>query len=66
MATEYQSFVDILRAGQKPNFPAESKSVDYARQLDASDKLSAFRGNFNIPSRASLKKKALDGSIPGL
>lgn len=65
MATEYQSLIKTLRAGQKPEFPVDSRSIEYARQLDASDQLGPLRDNFNIPSRASLQKKALDGSFPG-
>ncbi|KXX82983.1 Kynureninase 1 [Madurella mycetomatis] len=66
MATEYQSLINILRAGRKPQLPVDSRSIEYARQLDASDQLGPLRDNFNIPNRASLKKKALDGSFPGL
>ncbi|GAB1321009.1 Kynureninase (L-kynurenine hydrolase) [Madurella fahalii] len=65
MALEYQSLVKTLRAGQKPEFPANAGSIEYARQLDSSDQLGPLRDNFNIPSRASLKKRALDGSLPG-
>lgn len=62
MASEYQSFIKTLRAGQKPEFPLDAGSIEYARQLDAQDKLSSFRDKFNIPTRGSLKKKALGGS----
>jgi kynureninase len=63
MASEYRSFIKTLRAGDKPEFPADAGSIDYARQLDAQDKLSSFRDKFNIPTRGSLKKKALSGSV---
>ncbi|KAK4236847.1 kynureninase 1 [Achaetomium macrosporum] len=65
MESEYQSFIKALRAGKKPEFSPDSKSIDYARKLDAQDKLRALRNNFNIPSRRSLRTRALDGSTPG-
>ncbi|KAK3301737.1 pyridoxal phosphate-dependent transferase [Chaetomium strumarium] len=65
MESECQSFAKALRAGNKPAFSSEAKSIDYARKLDAQDKLKLLRSNFNIPSRRSLKKRALDGSLPG-
>ena len=65
MDTEYQSFIKTLRAGQKPEFPADAKSIEYARLLDARDKLSFLRDNFTIPTRNSLRKRALNGTVPG-
>lgn len=65
MDSKYQSFIKTLRNGQKPEFPPDAKSIEYARQLDVQDKLSSLRENFNIPTRASLRKRGLDGSIPG-
>ncbi|KAL2129223.1 hypothetical protein VTI74DRAFT_8069 [Chaetomium olivicolor] len=65
MDAEYQSFIDTLRAGNKPKFGPKSQSIEYARQLDAQDKLSSLRANFNIPTKGSLRKKGLNGSIPG-
>lgn len=66
MDTEYQSFIKTLRAGQKPEFPAHAKSIEYARELDEQDKLSHLRDGFNIPKKSSLRKKALDGTVPGM
>ncbi|KAK4120301.1 kynureninase 2 [Parathielavia appendiculata] len=65
MSCDYPLLVKTFRAGKKPQFLADAKSVDFARQLDAQDKLKSFRDDFNIPTKASLKKKALDGSILG-
>ncbi|KAK4039477.1 pyridoxal phosphate-dependent transferase [Parachaetomium inaequale] len=65
MDAEYQSFIKTLRAGHKPEFPADAKSIEYARLLDAQDKLSFLRANFNIPTRSPLRKRALDGTVPG-
>lgn len=65
MASEYDTLIKTLRAGQKPQFPADFDTIDYARRLDAADRIGSFRDKFIIPSRASLKKKRLDGRIPG-
>lgn len=65
MDSEFMFLVKALRAGQTPEFPPESTSVDYARRLDAQDRLSFLRDHFIIPSKGSLKKKVLDGRLPG-
>jgi kynureninase len=65
MAIEFQSFVKTLRAGSKPEFPPEAKSIEYAKQLDANDELGSLRNNFIIPTKASLKKKSLNGFVRG-
>lgn len=65
MASELQSFIKAFRAGQKLEFPSDSKSIEYARQLDSQDKLSSLRENFIIPTKASVRKKTLDGRLPG-
>jgi kynureninase len=65
MSCDYQAFVKTSRAGRKPEFPPEAKSIDYARQLDAQDKLKSFRSDFNIPTKGSLKKRALNGRVSG-
>jgi kynureninase len=62
MDVEYQAYIKTLRAGQKPEFPAHAKSIEYARELDAQDKLSYLRDDFNIPTKGSLRKKALDAA----
>ncbi|KAK4098905.1 kynureninase 2 [Parathielavia hyrcaniae] len=65
MSCDFPLLVITFRAGEKPEFPADAKSIDYARQLDAQDKLKSFRDDFIIPTKASLKKRALNNSIPG-
>ncbi|KAL2182104.1 pyridoxal phosphate-dependent transferase [Thermothelomyces heterothallicus CBS 202.75] len=66
MDAEYQSLIDAFRAGQKkPEFPSNFDSREYARQLDAQDKLSYLRDRFIIPTKGSLRKKALTGTLPG-
>lgn len=62
---DFASKVKVLRDGQKPEFPFNANTLEYAQSLDAQDQLSHFRDEFIIPTRASLKKKALDGIIPG-
>lgn len=62
----FTSFVDALRAGKKPQFPSNAVSAEYAAQMDAEDELRHFRDEFIIPTKASLKKTALDGTVPGL
>ncbi|KAH8902849.1 hypothetical protein BR93DRAFT_902996 [Coniochaeta sp. PMI_546] len=52
--------VETLRNGQCPVFPPEAKKHGFAEKLDAQDELRHLRDQFNIPTRSSLKKKALD------
>lgn len=59
MDAEYQSLIEAFRAGQKPQFPGNFDSREYARQLDAQDKLSYLRDSFIIPTKSSLRKKVL-------
>ncbi|RSL93304.1 Kynureninase 1 [Fusarium oligoseptatum] len=61
---ELSGFVDRLRSGASPKFPQDANSLEFARHLDSQDKLSHLRDEFVIPTKRSLKKKALDGSIP--
>lgn len=60
---ELSSFVDRLRNGSSPKFPQDANSLDFARNLDSQDKLSYLRNEFVLPTKKSLKKKSLDGSI---
>jgi kynureninase len=62
---EFASKVKVLRDGRTPEFPAEANSLEYARSLDKQDRLSHLREQFIIPTKGSLRKKALDGTIPG-
>lgn len=65
MSADFQSFVNAFRAGEKPEFPSEAKSLEYARRLDSQDKFNHLRNEFTIPTKGSLRKKGLDGTIPG-
>lgn len=60
-----QTYVDKLRSGEAPQFPADANSLAFAQGLDAQDKLAHLRDEFILPTKSSLKKKALDGTIPG-
>jgi len=51
--------VEMLRQGQVPAFPAEATKRTFAEKLDAQDELRHLRGQFNIPTKSSLRKKAL-------
>ncbi|KAK6222626.1 Kynureninase (L-kynurenine hydrolase) [Pestalotiopsis sp. IQ-011] len=62
----FNAFVDTLRAGKKPQFPSNAVSAEYAAQMDAEDELGHFRDEFILPTKASLKKTALDGTLPGV
>lgn len=56
--------VQKLRLGGSVTFPPEASKLEYARYLDEHDALKHLREQFIIPSASSLKKTALDGSIP--
>lgn len=62
----FDAFVTSLRAGQPTRFPADANSLEFARKLDSQDKLAHLREEFIIPTKASLKKTALDGTFPGM
>lgn len=62
---ELSSFVDRLRNGKPAGFPSEANNLSFAQSLDSQDSLSHLRDEFILPTRASLRKKALDGTIPG-
>ncbi|KAK7418156.1 Kynureninase (L-kynurenine hydrolase) [Neonectria punicea] len=62
---ELSTFVDRLRNGDAAKFPHDAGSLAFAQRLDSQDSLSHLRDEFILPTKSSLKKKALDGSIPG-
>lgn len=62
---ELSSFVERLRAGEPVKFPSDANSLSFARELDSQDSIAHLRDEFHIPTKASLKKTALDGTIPG-
>ncbi|KAI1323291.1 pyridoxal phosphate-dependent transferase [Xylariaceae sp. FL0255] len=62
---DFQSFVDRLRAGQSPKFPPQASTVEWAQTLDNQDPVKHLRDEFIIPTKGSLKKTALTGTLPG-
>ncbi|QPG95129.1 Kynureninase 1 [Epichloe festucae Fl1] len=62
---DFSAFVDRLRSGASPDFPADANTLAFAQKLDSQDQLRHLRDEFVLPTKASLKKKALDGSLPG-
>lgn len=58
------AYVERLRGGAAAKFPANANSVEFARTLDAQDSLSHLRDEFILPTKASIKKTALDGTLP--
>ncbi|KAH7156084.1 pyridoxal phosphate-dependent transferase [Dactylonectria macrodidyma] len=59
------AFVERLRNGSDAKFPHDANSLEFARGLDAQDTLSHLRDEFILPTKSSLKKKGLNGTIPG-
>lgn len=62
---DLSTYVDRLRSGSAVKFAPDANSLAFAQKLDSQDKLSHLRDEFVLPTKASLKKKALDGTIPG-
>lgn len=62
---DLSTFVDRLRSGEAAKFPTDANTLAFAQQLDSQDSIRHLRDEFVIPTKASLKKKALDGRIPG-
>ncbi|OAA69139.1 kynureninase [Cordyceps fumosorosea ARSEF 2679] len=58
------TYVERLRGGGPAKFPADANSLDFARQLDGQDALRHLRYDFILPTKTSIKKKALDGTLP--
>jgi kynureninase len=50
-----------LRSGEKPEWPANASSMDFAESLDHSDHdiLRTFRDEFIVPTKAQLKRKTI-------
>ncbi|KAK8044357.1 pyridoxal phosphate-dependent transferase [Apiospora rasikravindrae] len=62
---EFQTIVERLRSGQDPKFPGNANSLEYAETLSSQDPLKHLKEEFILPTRASLRKKGLTGSLPG-
>ncbi|KXJ93677.1 pyridoxal phosphate-dependent transferase [Microdochium bolleyi] len=59
------SSVQTLRSGKQAQFPASATTLEFAQSLDAQDAIAHLRSEYIIPTRRSMKKTALDGTIPG-
>ncbi|KFA46915.1 hypothetical protein S40293_03638 [Stachybotrys chartarum IBT 40293] len=59
-----ENLVSCLRSGVSPDFPATADTLAYAQELDSQDALRHLRDEFYLPTKASLKKRALNGSMP--
>ncbi|ORY67803.1 kynureninase [Pseudomassariella vexata] len=62
---DFSVAVDELRAGEPVAFPSDANTLQFASALDAQDPIN-LRDQFILPTRASLKKKALNGTIPAV
>lgn len=58
-------FVNQLRSGGRAKFPPHANSLEYARKLDEQDPLRHLRDEYILPTKASLRKKHLNGVLPG-
>ncbi|KAK8070052.1 kynureninase [Apiospora phragmitis] len=61
---EFQTIVERLRSGQDPKFPANANSLEYAEALSSQDPLKHLKDEFILPTKGSLRKKGLTGSLP--
>lgn len=62
---EFTAFAEQIRSGRTAKFPANANTLEFAQQLDAQDSLGHLRNEFIIPTKGSLKKKSLNGTLPG-
>ena len=62
---DFASKLEQLQQGQTAEFPDDAKTLEYARLLDSQDELAHMRDQFIIPTRASLRKTALNRTCPG-
>lgn len=61
---DFDACVQRLRSGAAVKFPPDANSVAFAQHMDGQDKLRHLRDEFVLPTKASLKKKSLDGKLP--
>ncbi|KAF3062073.1 Kynureninase 1 [Daldinia childiae] len=60
----FSSYVEQLRSEGQAKFPSNANTAEFARELDSQDPIRHLRDEFILPTKASLKKKALDGTLP--
>ncbi|KAK1711577.1 hypothetical protein CaCOL14_010302 [Colletotrichum acutatum] len=61
---DFNAFAEQIRSGSQAKFPANANTISFAQQLDAQDKLAYLRNDFILPTKGSLKKKSLTGTLP--
>lgn len=59
------ALLEQIRSAGRAKFPSNANTTEFAKELDAQDSLRHLRDEFTLPTRKSLKKKALDGTLPG-
>lgn len=53
--------IEGLRAGQKPEWPSNANTLDFAQSLDNSEQIpKTFRSEFVVPTKAQLKRKTIN------
>ena len=62
---EFNAILDSLRRGEGAKFPANASARAFAKKLDAQDPVRHLQEQFVFPTKSSLKKKSLDGRLPG-
>lgn len=61
---DLSAYSERLRGGAPAKFPADANSLEFAQKLDSQDALSHLRHEFILPTKTSIKKTALDGTLP--
>lgn len=61
---DFDACVERLRSGAAVKFPPDANSLAFAQHMDGQDKLRHLRDEFILPTKSSLKKRALDGTLP--
>lgn len=61
---DLQAYAESLRGGAAAKFPGDANSLEFARKMDSQDKLAHLRDEFILPTKTSIKKTALDGTLP--
>lgn len=63
-AMDLPAYVERLRGGSAASFPADANSLEFAQEMDSQDSLRHLRQEFNLPTKTSIKKTVLDGTLP--
>jgi kynureninase len=60
---EPSTLIQHLCRGESIKFPQDANSLEYARKLDRQESLRSYRDQFRIPTKRSLKRKAVTRHI---